>query len=114
MDIGIGKVVYSERRNRFEEKFGERSDCKILQECWKEIRKEGGKHVWNERDKYYEGKGNACCNNPNLPPNIAHAHSEPKKTAQIQMNNLANDRERLARLEPTLCYVNMAAGGSDL
>ncbi|KAJ3644709.1 hypothetical protein Zmor_022419 [Zophobas morio] len=61
MDIG------RERRNKkgenesgsgkravgFEEKFSERSDCKILQECWKEIRKEGGKHVWNERDKYY-------------------------------------------------------------
>ena len=54
------------------------------------------------------------CNNPNLPPNIAHALSVHKKTAQIQMNNLANDRERLARLGPTLCYVNMAAGGSDL
>ena len=37
-----------------------------------------------------------------------------RKTAQIQMKNLANDRERLARLEPKLCYVNMAAGGSDL
>ncbi|KAJ3657817.1 hypothetical protein Zmor_009596 [Zophobas morio] len=44
----------------FEEKFNERGDYKILQECWKEIRKEGGKHVWNERDKYYEGKGYAC------------------------------------------------------
>ncbi|KAJ3647066.1 hypothetical protein Zmor_024613 [Zophobas morio] len=44
----------------FEDKFSERGDCKILQECWKEIRKEEGKHVWNEKDKYYEGKGYAC------------------------------------------------------
>ncbi|KAJ3650020.1 hypothetical protein Zmor_021733 [Zophobas morio] len=43
-----------------EEKFSERGDCKILQEYWKEIREEGGKHVWNERYKYYEGKGYAC------------------------------------------------------
>ncbi|KAJ3657100.1 hypothetical protein Zmor_016129 [Zophobas morio] len=74
---GIGKVyggVYSERRNKkgenareagkravgFEEKFSERGDWKILQECWKEIRNEGGKHVWNERDKYYERQRYAC------------------------------------------------------
>ncbi|KAJ3649713.1 hypothetical protein Zmor_021438 [Zophobas morio] len=43
----------------FEEKFSERGDFKILQECWKEIRKEGGKHIWNEGD-YSEGKGYAC------------------------------------------------------
>ncbi|KAJ3656198.1 hypothetical protein Zmor_015294 [Zophobas morio] len=44
----------------FKENLSERGDCKILQEYWKETRKEGGKHAWNKRDKYYEGKGYAC------------------------------------------------------
>ncbi|KAJ3652033.1 hypothetical protein Zmor_018034 [Zophobas morio] len=54
------RVEAGKRAVGFEEKFSERGDCKILQECWKEIRKEGEKHVWNERDKYYEGKRYAC------------------------------------------------------
>ncbi|KAJ3647217.1 hypothetical protein Zmor_024747 [Zophobas morio] len=54
------RVEAGKRAVGFEEKFSERGDSKILQECWIEIRKEGRKHVWNERDKYYEGKGYAC------------------------------------------------------
>ncbi|KAJ3656884.1 hypothetical protein Zmor_015929 [Zophobas morio] len=42
------RVEAGKRAVGFKEKFSERGDCKILQECWK------------ERDKYYEGKGYAC------------------------------------------------------
>ena len=35
------RVEAGKRAIGFEEKFSERGDCKILQECWKEIRKEG-------------------------------------------------------------------------
>ncbi|KAJ3652136.1 hypothetical protein Zmor_018127 [Zophobas morio] len=51
------RVEASKRAVGFEEKFSERGDCKILQECWKEIRK----HVWNERDKYYYGGKEYAC-----------------------------------------------------
>ncbi|KAJ3650204.1 hypothetical protein Zmor_021905 [Zophobas morio] len=49
---GVKERIWEDKRTvGFEDKFSERGDCKILHECWKEIRKEGGKHVWNERDK---------------------------------------------------------------
>ena len=36
------RVEAGKRTVGFEEKFSERDGCKILQECWKEIRNEGG------------------------------------------------------------------------
>jgi hypothetical protein len=51
------RIEAGKRAIRFEERVIERGECRILQECLKEKRKEIGKGVWKEREAYFERNG---------------------------------------------------------
>jgi hypothetical protein len=51
------RIEAGKRAIRFEERLIERGECRILQECLKEKRKEIGKGVWKEREAYFERNG---------------------------------------------------------
>jgi hypothetical protein len=53
------RIEAGKRAIRFEERLIERGECRILQECLKEKRKEIGKGVWKEREAYFERNGYA-------------------------------------------------------
>ncbi|KAH0821246.1 hypothetical protein GEV33_001545 [Tenebrio molitor] len=53
------RIEAGKRAIRFEESVIERGECRILQECLKEKRKEIGKGVWKEREAYFERNGYA-------------------------------------------------------
>jgi hypothetical protein len=53
------RIESGKRAIRFEERVIERGECRILQECLKEKRKEIGKGVWKEREAYFERNGYA-------------------------------------------------------
>jgi hypothetical protein len=53
------RIEAGKRAIRFEERVIERGECRILQECLKEKRKEIGKGVWKEREAYFERNGYA-------------------------------------------------------
>ncbi|KAH0818181.1 hypothetical protein GEV33_004610 [Tenebrio molitor] len=53
------RIEAGKRAMRFEERLIERGECRILQECLKEKRKEIGKGVWKEREAYFERNGYA-------------------------------------------------------
>ncbi|KAH0821305.1 hypothetical protein GEV33_001486 [Tenebrio molitor] len=53
------RIEAGKRAIRFEERVLERGECRILQECLKEKRKEIGKGVWKEREAYFERNGYA-------------------------------------------------------
>jgi hypothetical protein len=48
------RIEAGKRAIRFEESVIERGECRILQECLKEKRKEIGKGVWKEREAYFK------------------------------------------------------------
>jgi hypothetical protein len=53
------RIEAGKRAIRFEERLIERGECRILQECLKEKRKEIGKGAWKEREAYFERNGYA-------------------------------------------------------
>jgi hypothetical protein len=53
------RIEAGKRAIRFEERLIERGECRILQQCLKEKRKEIGKGVWKEREAYFERNGYA-------------------------------------------------------
>ncbi|KAH0818734.1 hypothetical protein GEV33_004057 [Tenebrio molitor] len=48
------RIEAGKRAIRFEERVIKRGECRILQECLKEKRKEIGKGVWKDREAYFE------------------------------------------------------------
>ncbi|KAH0820494.1 hypothetical protein GEV33_002297 [Tenebrio molitor] len=53
------RIEAGKRAIRFEGRVIERGECRILQECLKEKKKEIGKGVWKEREGYFERNGYA-------------------------------------------------------